>query len=376
MATKILNTRIQLKYDTLNNWIASAQTNPSFHPLKGEICIVEIPNTNSAADTQQNNQGRLNPPAIGIKVGDGSHNFLELPWIQGLAGDVYGWAKQLNPPAANELIYENNQTIKAKIESIENSLQADSDTQYRIVKGEEENVNKYYLQSKTKNGNFPNSITETEFLDLTEIINSISNLGTAANATIATTPIEDNDSNSDLTTKAQVAAYVANKTAGLTQAMHYRGIVAANPIETAPTGTYISGDVVAFNNSEYIYDGTNWRELGTEGSYAIKGSISESDLNSDLQTKINNKVNKNGTDRLMTDEEGEKLSEIENGAQVNIIEKITVPSDSDSDSDKELTITNKTVKLSKIAETGNVNNLIQTSGDYLILYCGNAGELI
>jgi len=376
MATKTLNTRIQLKYDTLDNWIASARTTPPFIPLKGEICIVEIPRTD---DTQGNRAEYLDPPAIGIKVGDGTNKFLDLPWIQGLAGDVYGWAKQVNPPTASQLIYDsvNNESIKTKIDSIVGSLQTDTDTQYRIVQGTGDNLNKYYLQSKNKDdATFSDSITETAFLDLTDIVNSISNLGTAANATVATGSIVDNDSSTDLTTKQQVASYVASKTAGLAHAMHYKGAVTANPVETAPSGSYVEGDVVVFNNFEYVYDGTTWRELGAEGSYAVKGSITKTDLDSNLQAEIDNKVVKNGTDRLMTADEGTKLSGVETGAQVNTLEKITVPSDSGTGADKELTITNKTVKLAKIAETGNVNNLIQSTGDYLILYCGDADELI
>ena len=56
---------------------------------------------------------------------------------------------------------------------------------------------------------------------------------------------------------------------GLDSAMHYRGAVSAIP---PASGTYASGDVVILQNTikEYIYDGTNWRELGTEGSYKIK----------------------------------------------------------------------------------------------------------
>lgn len=56
---------------------------------------------------------------------------------------------------------------------------------------------------------------------------------------------------------------------GLDSAMHYRGTVAAIP---PASGTYVSGDVVVLSGTvkEYVYDGTNWRELGTEGSYKIK----------------------------------------------------------------------------------------------------------
>lgn len=81
MAEKIINTRVQLKYDTLTNWLASSVI------LKaGEVAIATIANTNS-------NSG-LTPPAIGIKVGDGNHTFADLNWIQAVAGDVPAWAKE------------------------------------------------------------------------------------------------------------------------------------------------------------------------------------------------------------------------------------------------------------------------------------------
>ena len=57
---------------------------------------------------------------------------------------------------------------------------------------------------------------------------------------------------------------------GLTGAMHYKGVVEADPTISAPTGTYRAGDVVTNGNVEYVYDGTNWRIFGDEGSYALK----------------------------------------------------------------------------------------------------------
>jgi len=434
MATKILNTRIQLKYDTLNNWIASAQTNPSFKPLKGEVCIVEIPQINTSEQTSQNNQNHLTPPAIGIKVGDGNHNFLELPWIQAIAGDVYSWAKE--PSIVNDLTKNDLQNfISQKI--------SDTNTQYQIVSGTGDNSNKYYLQSKEIGGSYSG---DTPFLDLTQIINDIESLqnnlnnldvedqidqkiqtlnvnningfgkgktlatltetngkiaatfqdieitkdkitdaGTAIGANVSTTAITDNDSSIDLPTKAQVSSYIATKTAGLTGAMHFIGTATVEIVNGSSTNPIIldynfsnakKGDVILYNNAEFVWDGTSWKLLGDEGSYAIKGSIVKTDLATNLQNEIDNKINKNGTDRLITATEGAKLETISENAQVNIIEKITVPSDTDSSIDKELSITNKTIKLSKIAETGNINNLIQEQGDYLILYCGNADEVI
>lgn len=81
MAEKIINTRVQLKYDTLTNWLASSVI------LKaGEVAIATIANANDHSG--------LTPPAIGIKVGDGNNTFANLNWIQAVAGDVPTWAKE------------------------------------------------------------------------------------------------------------------------------------------------------------------------------------------------------------------------------------------------------------------------------------------
>lgn len=85
MATeKILNTRVQLKYDSYAAWDAVKAT---FKPLKGEICIVN-PGTklNDASTT----------PCL-MKVGDGTNFFKDLQWVSAIAADVYAWAKKPTP---------------------------------------------------------------------------------------------------------------------------------------------------------------------------------------------------------------------------------------------------------------------------------------
>ena len=78
-----LKTRILNKISTWTEWESVKAT---FKPLRGEICIVEIPSGTTATG--------LTPPATGIKVGDGQHFFGELPWIQAVAGDVTAWCKE------------------------------------------------------------------------------------------------------------------------------------------------------------------------------------------------------------------------------------------------------------------------------------------
>ena len=87
MPEKILQTRIQLKYDTLQNWTTNDPV------LKaGEVAVVAIP-TDSETTV-----GQVTKPAIVFKVGDGTSTFTALPYASGLAADVYSWAKQATKP--------------------------------------------------------------------------------------------------------------------------------------------------------------------------------------------------------------------------------------------------------------------------------------
>lgn len=80
---KILNTRIQLKYDTLANWEAK---NPTLKA--GEVAVIAI----ASGNTQTVNS--VTAPQCLMKVGDGVSNFKALPYISALAADVYSWAKK------------------------------------------------------------------------------------------------------------------------------------------------------------------------------------------------------------------------------------------------------------------------------------------
>lgn len=83
-----LNVRIKHKYDSYSAWNTN---NPVLE--RGEIAVVEIP-TSSDFTNEPEGSSRLTPPAIGVKIGDGTKRFKELPWIQSTAGDVYAWAKK------------------------------------------------------------------------------------------------------------------------------------------------------------------------------------------------------------------------------------------------------------------------------------------
>ena len=82
MATKTLITRIQNKIDELGSWKAVEE---SFKPLRGEICIVEVPSGDATATTA---------PTCLIKVGNGKDFFKDLTYLSAPAADVYSWAKK------------------------------------------------------------------------------------------------------------------------------------------------------------------------------------------------------------------------------------------------------------------------------------------
>lgn len=81
MPEKILNTRIQLKYDTYENFTTN---NPVLKA--GEVAIATVP----TGDSLQ----QVTPPAVVIKVGDGTSKYNSLPFASALAADVYAWAKK------------------------------------------------------------------------------------------------------------------------------------------------------------------------------------------------------------------------------------------------------------------------------------------
>ena len=58
----------------------------------GEAAICAFPD-DRAVDALSNTTPQHTPPAVGIKIGDGHSYFYELPWVQGVAADVYNWAK-------------------------------------------------------------------------------------------------------------------------------------------------------------------------------------------------------------------------------------------------------------------------------------------
>lgn len=454
MAEKTLKTRILLRYADIDAWKASPTV-----LKKGEVAIVTVPTEDTSGASQHR-------PAVLMKVGDGEHTFNDLPWVQGIAADVYSWAK-----AATKPTYQASE-ITGLSDFISGEIE-DTNTTYRITKVSEY---QYKLESKEVDGDWtqvslidlPNDTDEINALKtlvgatpvatqitaaiaaiansdaavanqfvtavkqangvvtieraaLTEAdipnlsISKVTDLQGALNAKQDTLVFEspyDAETNK-VATKADITAAVG----GLSGAMHFRGVQAQLPADTAG---YASGDVILVGNKEYVCDGTAWHELGDETIYAVKGNIVNADiaagaaieqskianLTTDLAAKLDSTVAastyvaKNGTDRLMTAAEGTKLQGIADGAQVNVIEEIRVNGTKVEPTGKAVNVTvpqgalaskNQVAEgdleaglaskingkvddsaLAAIAKTGNVNDLVQTAGDVLILDCGGA----
>lgn len=94
MATeKILNTRVILKHDTLENWNKAS----SITLKEGEVALAKV-----EVNKQDPISGELvRVPTYLIKVGDGLSKFGSLNWVAAPAADVHDWAKAATKPTYN-----------------------------------------------------------------------------------------------------------------------------------------------------------------------------------------------------------------------------------------------------------------------------------
>lgn len=229
---------------------------------------------------------------------------------------------------------------------------------------------------------------------LKELEDSIAGVNTALAGKQNTIVWKNNDYDAE-NNKAVTANDLSAAVAGLSGAMHFEGVKDSIPADN--TG-YESGDVILVENKEYVFDGTTWHELGDESIYAVKGSIKNVDIADDAaiaQSKIAGlsdrlsgidaaietaKSNANGyTDNAIATEVNNRNTAI-SAAVADLDSSVTATAEVDNQvsvltgiTQEDGKLTNKTeVKLAAIAKTGNVNDLVQTEGDVLVLFGGNA----
>ena len=158
---KVFQTRIQLKYDSYKNWLAA-------DPIlkKGEMAIATV--------DQGDNDSLHNLPNVVLKIGNGASKYSVLPFVSGLAADVYAWAKAATKPsyAASE--------ISGLQAAIEQYSDYDTNTQYKIVQAVDAEKavipGKYQLQSKELDGEWQN-VTDS-LIDVTDAFGRIATLET------------------------------------------------------------------------------------------------------------------------------------------------------------------------------------------------------
>lgn len=153
MATKTLNTRILLRYDSYENWLTS-----TIVLKQGEMAICSVPSGKTV-------DGVTAPPAVLAKIGDNVHTFKDLPWLQAVSSDIYAWAKSPNKP---KYTYNEIEGLDDHISTVA----VDSDTQYNIVKGDNDYT--YKLMSKAKGAeNFTTEVATLTIPNPTSDINSL-----------------------------------------------------------------------------------------------------------------------------------------------------------------------------------------------------------
>ena len=310
MSENILKTRIQLKFDTESNW-----NNSTIQLKAGEVAVAQV-----AAGTSA--EGFNN---VGIKVGDGLHTFSELNWLQAIAGDVYDWAKAETPEGIGH-DYQLRSIMPAIsgrptgwVVSLQSKPYLSSDNWTSVTDldlfaltgsafGTQSAAANQVISSvgfDATNGFVVSSraLTAADIPNISaEKISSgvlgVANGGTGASSFAANEVLVGNGSAAIQTLGIDTVAtqnsnhlitsgalYTALE--GLSGAMKFIGKsttpITDGGIEDPTIGgtvntTKANGDVVVYEQQEYIWDGSAWELFGDEGSYVIKStSVSAGD---------------------------------------------------------------------------------------------------
>lgn len=129
-------------------------------------------------------------------------------------------------------------------------------------------------------------VVSATFGDISITKSQVSDLGTigAAAAKGVDTSITEDTTSTNLPTSAAVSNFVKAQTSGLTGAMHFIGTTSTALTDGATTSSltpkstgsmtktsgFASGDVVIYDDIEFVWTGSAWEMLGAEGSYALK----------------------------------------------------------------------------------------------------------
>lgn len=294
MAIKTINTRIKNRIDSLTNWQADG-----VELLPGEIALVTV--TTKQVDTATGNI--INVPAILMKVGqaDADGNkipFANLPWLSAKAADVYDWAKEYEnltdvpvvldwkaPSAADgdgaatlgqtlgmwlAEFKQANENAVADIAALNEGLEAaqtytDNAVSWAVERlgfadsGTGPLVNAIELQV---DGTYVVKRREIEERDLPAI--------SASKIYVSTDDFDE--PNRYLPAELQsIRADIASINTAIAGGVHFVGVAPFDPADTPTLSEFPlgdenysagTGDIVVYQEKEFIWDGTRWVELG------------------------------------------------------------------------------------------------------------------
>lgn len=415
--SKTINTRFLLRYDTWENW--NSERGKAVELLQGEIAIAAIGGTETSGSNQA-----TTAPTILFKVGPGK--FGELKWVSALAADVYGWAKETSLP----VVQQGTGNVVASISWDATANEGKGGLTYTTasvataegLKGLEDALDaltKRVTALETLIGKqLPDGITSTTVIDyvkeaadskvgsVTAKDKSIIVEGTATAPEVKVNISTDSGNALSLTdtglkviipdvpeysiAKADnsgdyAAVYNLTKNGVKTGAsinipkdmvVSSGSVVelAEGDVEDLAAGTYIKL-VLANTNNDALYI-----SVGSLIEYVTSGSVEGDDvfisvdptthkvtatLDDDLLDKINNAVDSDAIATKINELDSDiKASDPDVDGRVSVLTKVV-------QTDGKLT-DKAEVKLSKIATTGNINDLEQTDGDYVIFYGGDS----
>ena len=405
MATKNLNVRISHKYSTYQEWY---DANPVL--LRGEPSFVVIPAEGGVVNQE---------PAVLIKVGDGTTAWRDLDFVSAKAADVADWAL-----AATKPTYTADE-ISGLADYVSGKVN-DTNTTYKL---EQDTADAHILKLYSKEvggdwtlaGTITTADTVYDDADLKARITALEtgdylNLADKAELTeaIATAKQEAIDTvlgegvDADFDTLKEVAAWIQSDTTNSAQLISRVSAIEADYLKVAdksalqteidaletlvgtlPEGA-VSTTVVAY--IQEVVDGLkigDYAKASELTALAARVTQTENDINA-LKTRATAIETKLGTVDENAQENVIEIIKV-NGVAQTVTDKavdIAVPAGalaekdkvSAADLDNALTTTIEgkadTEDLAAVALTGNIADMEQAEGDYLVLNCGTATTVI
>ena len=298
---KTLNTRIKNRFDSLTNW-----SQAGVELLQGEIALVKV-------ETQQIDQATgdvVTVPAFLMKVGenDSAGNpkaFSALPWMSALAADVYDWAKEEDPSGMTVKyqagdtwvsstladILKATETNAAAIAEFKTGLSVKSDPEAKegVVQGitynsatgeftvsygtvaEGDIADSAVTEGKIKEG----AVTTAKIVDRAVTDDKIATV--SASKIIYMAGADDASTITIPEKIEEVEGKIANINTAISGGVHFVGTTTTKIEDGSTTTPVISGkadyapslgDVVLYDNKEFIWTGSAWEELGDLGRVA------------------------------------------------------------------------------------------------------------